>query len=64
MCIFISALQAEDFLTRTSHQLTYAGLAELASTVKEEELCAFFRNNHFSTMYKHNVCVSPHNWGH
>lgn len=43
----------EDFLTRTAAQLTYYGLCELNSTIQDEELCVFFRNNHFSTLYKH-----------
>lgn len=48
------ALLAEEFLDKTAAQLTYCGLCELASTVHEEELCVFFRNNHFSTLHKHN----------
>lgn len=47
------ALLAEAFLDRTASQLTYHGLYELNSTVKENQLCVFFRNNHFSTLYKH-----------
>ena len=50
-----TALIAEEFLNRTSHQLTYHGLSELASTVKDNQLTVFFRNNHFSTLYKHKV---------
>ena len=41
-----------DFLTSTSHQLTYHGLHELHRHVPEECLCVFFRNNHFATMTK------------
>ncbi|XP_025088255.1 ubiquitin carboxyl-terminal hydrolase MINDY-1-like isoform X2 [Pomacea canaliculata] len=48
------ALLAEQFLERTASQLTYHGLCELSSTVKESELCIFFRNNHFSTLFCHN----------
>lgn len=48
------ALIAEQFLDRTASQLTYHGLCELCSTVKDQELCVFFRNNHFGTLYKHN----------
>ncbi|XP_005110657.1 ubiquitin carboxyl-terminal hydrolase MINDY-1 [Aplysia californica] len=48
------ALIAEQFLDRTASQLTYHGLCELSSHVKEKELCVFFRNNHFNTLYKHN----------
>jgi len=43
----------EDFLSRTATQLTYYGLCELNTAIQEEELCVFFRNNHFSTLYKH-----------
>ncbi|XP_060112406.1 ubiquitin carboxyl-terminal hydrolase MINDY-1-like [Heteronotia binoei] len=46
-------LIAEQFLESTASQLTYHGLCELTSTVKEGELSVFFRNNHFSTMIKH-----------
>ncbi|KAI0234292.1 Ubiquitin carboxyl-terminal hydrolase MINDY-2 [Lamellibrachia satsuma] len=52
--LITEALIAEEFLTKTASQLTYCGLCELASDVNEEELCVFFRNNHFSTLYKHN----------
>ncbi|XP_074660398.1 ubiquitin carboxyl-terminal hydrolase MINDY-1-like [Tubulanus polymorphus] len=47
------ALIAENYLERTASQLTYHGLAELVITVKEGEMCVLFRNNHFSTLYKH-----------
>ncbi|XP_041759855.2 ubiquitin carboxyl-terminal hydrolase MINDY-1 [Coregonus clupeaformis] len=46
-------LVAEQFLESTATQLSYHGLCELNSTVKEGELSVFFRNNHFSTMIKH-----------
>uniref|UniRef100_A0ACB8G8J3 Ubiquitin carboxyl-terminal hydrolase MINDY-1 n=1 Tax=Sphaerodactylus townsendi TaxID=933632 RepID=A0ACB8G8J3_9SAUR len=46
-------LIAEQFLESTASQLTYHGLCELTSMVKEGELSVFFRNNHFSTMIKH-----------
>ena len=48
-------LFAESFLQETANQLTYHGLCELNAKVKEDELCVFFRNNHFSTLYKHQV---------
>ncbi|BFZ15787.1 hypothetical protein BsWGS_18826 [Bradybaena similaris] len=48
------ALISEQFLDRTASQLTYHGLCELSSLIKEKELCVFFRNNHFNTLYKHN----------
>ncbi|XP_005393956.2 PREDICTED: protein FAM63B, partial [Chinchilla lanigera] len=44
---------AEQFLNSTATQLTYHGLCELTAAVQEGELCVFFRNNHFSTMTKH-----------
>uniref|UniRef100_A0A4W5RF32 Ubiquitin carboxyl-terminal hydrolase n=1 Tax=Hucho hucho TaxID=62062 RepID=A0A4W5RF32_9TELE len=46
-------LVAEQFLEFTATQLSYHGLCELNTTVKEGELSVFFRNNHFSTMIKH-----------
>ncbi|KAK7874555.1 hypothetical protein R5R35_013126 [Gryllus longicercus] len=46
------ALIAEQFLERTASQLTYHGLCELNSAMKEEELAVLFRNNHFSTILK------------
>eukprot|EP00871_Galdieria_phlegrea_P001100 jgi/Galph1/1991/GphlegSOOS_G679.1 len=42
-----------EFLADTSNQLTNCGLEELKRTVQEDELCVFFRNNHFSAMTKH-----------
>ena len=42
----------KQFLDTTSHQLTYVGLTELHSHVKEGSLCVFFRNNHFATLTK------------
>ncbi|XP_029369955.1 ubiquitin carboxyl-terminal hydrolase MINDY-1 isoform X3 [Echeneis naucrates] len=46
-------LLAEQFLESTATQLSYHGLCELNTTVKEGEISVFFRNNHFSTMIKH-----------
>ena len=40
------------FLTSTSHQLTYHGLAELHNHLSNHSLCVFFRNNHFATLTK------------
>ncbi|KAJ1638874.1 hypothetical protein T492DRAFT_1120692, partial [Pavlovales sp. CCMP2436] len=45
-------LVAQSFLSKSASQLTYLGLVELHSTLGDNELCAFFRNNHFSTLYK------------
>jgi len=47
------ALIIENFLERTASQLTYHGLSELNSATSEEEIGVLFRNNHFSTIYKH-----------
>lgn len=46
-------LVAEQFLESTASQLSYHGLCELTTTAKEQEISVFFRNNHFSTMIKH-----------
>ncbi|XP_068424946.1 ubiquitin carboxyl-terminal hydrolase MINDY-1 isoform X2 [Clinocottus analis] len=46
-------LVAEQFLESTATQLSYHGLCELNSTASEGEISVFFRNNHFSTMIKH-----------
>eukprot|EP00249_Psilotum_nudum_P008131 c21062_g1_i1 orf=1-2163(-) len=44
----------ENFLSSNASQLTYYGLFCLQEGLKERELCVFFRNNHFSTMFKYN----------
>lgn len=46
-------LVAENFLQCSAAQLTYHGLCELNSTIKNNQLCVLFRNNHFSTLCKH-----------
>lgn len=43
----------EHFLKSNANQLTYYGLFCLQECLKEQELCVFFRNNHFSTMFKY-----------
>ncbi|PIA35764.1 hypothetical protein AQUCO_03500255v1 [Aquilegia coerulea] len=40
------------FLRNNASQLTVFGLFGLMEEISEENLCVFFRNNHFSTMYK------------
>ncbi|KAM6556902.1 hypothetical protein CsatB_003921 [Cannabis sativa] len=40
------------FLKSNASQLTFYGLFCLQDGLKERELCVFFRNNHFSTMFK------------
>ncbi|XP_051114739.1 uncharacterized protein LOC127240228 [Andrographis paniculata] len=52
----ISAKQGEiirNFLNISASQLTVYGLFCLQDRVKERELCVFFRNNHFNTMFKY-----------
>eukprot|EP01027_Heterolobosea_sp_BB2_P001776 GEZU01002653.1.p1 GENE.GEZU01002653.1~~GEZU01002653.1.p1 ORF type:complete len:666 (-),score=185.23 GEZU01002653.1:313-2268(-) len=41
------------WLDETSTQLTMYGISSLQKNVKEEQLCVFFRNNHFSTLTLH-----------
>jgi hypothetical protein len=43
-----------NFLESSSHQLTFAGLWALHDALADNRVCAFFRNNHFSTMLKYN----------
>lgn len=43
----------QSFLTETGHQLTMYGLEQLRKHLHEGDLSVFFRNNHFSTMMKH-----------
>ncbi|XP_031125012.1 ubiquitin carboxyl-terminal hydrolase MINDY-1 [Ipomoea triloba] len=40
------------FLKNSASQLTIYGLFCLRDGLKERELCVFFRNNHFNTMFK------------
>ena len=40
------------FLERTQTQLTYAGLAEIHSTLRENEVGVLYRNLHFATVFK------------
>ncbi|KAE8710823.1 hypothetical protein F3Y22_tig00110319pilonHSYRG00422 [Hibiscus syriacus] len=42
-----------NFLKNNASQLTFNGLFCLQDGLKERELCVFFRNNHFSTMFKY-----------
>lgn len=44
--------QGELFIQQSASQLTFEGLIQLHKTLKDNELCVFFRNNHFSTMLK------------
>ncbi|KAL3647231.1 hypothetical protein CASFOL_008199 [Castilleja foliolosa] len=52
----ISVKQGEiirNFMKSSASQLTVYGLFCLQDKVKERELCVFFRNNHFNTMFKY-----------
>ncbi|VAI90775.1 unnamed protein product [Triticum turgidum subsp. durum] len=50
----------DNFLQSTANQLTVYGYSSVHSLfclqegLKERELCVFFRNNHFNTMFKYN----------
>ncbi|CAI9110800.1 OLC1v1010887C1 [Oldenlandia corymbosa var. corymbosa] len=41
-----------DFLNSNASQLTIYGMFCLQEGLKEREVCVFFRNNHFNTMFK------------
>ncbi|KAI3505389.1 hypothetical protein L1887_27508 [Cichorium endivia] len=41
-----------NFINSTASQLTIYGLFSLQDGLKDRELCVFFRNNHFNTMFK------------
>uniref|UniRef100_A0A7N0RBH3 MINDY deubiquitinase domain-containing protein n=1 Tax=Kalanchoe fedtschenkoi TaxID=63787 RepID=A0A7N0RBH3_KALFE len=43
----------QNFLKTNASQLTISGLFCLQEGLKERELCVFFRNNHFNTMFKY-----------
>ncbi|XP_073302475.1 uncharacterized protein [Primulina huaijiensis] len=43
----------QKFIKNSASQLTKYGLFCLQNKVKERELCVFFRNNHFNTMFKY-----------
>ncbi|CAO3660898.1 unnamed protein product [Rhizopus stolonifer] len=47
------AFIAGEFLKDTATQLTYYGLELLVAAIPQNNLCVLFRNNHFSTVYKH-----------
>lgn len=46
------AYAIDDFL-KSSSQLTYSGLIQLHEKVEADQYAVFFRNNHFSTITKH-----------
>ncbi|XP_018028095.1 ubiquitin carboxyl-terminal hydrolase MINDY-1 [Hyalella azteca] len=51
--LIMKAVLCEEFLQCTSSQLTVHGLFALGSTMRDQEVAVLFRNNHFSTIYKH-----------
>jgi MINDY deubiquitinase len=51
--VAMAAHLIEHFLAQSSHQLTQYGLEQLHTTLAENELCVFFRNNHYGTITKH-----------
>jgi len=48
-----SALVIKEFLEANSSQLTYYGISSLHEGLEDGQLAVFFRNNHFSTLLKH-----------
>ncbi|KAF9312981.1 hypothetical protein BG003_005753 [Podila horticola] len=46
------ALVVQEFMNTTKTQLTHYGLHVLQESLPEGHLCAFFRNNHFCTLFK------------
>lgn len=46
------SILTQQFLEESASQLTYHGICELNSVMKDGQLAVFFRNNHFSTMVK------------
>lgn len=43
----------ENFLSDNASQLTEYGLDELKKGINDGDVCILFRNNHFSTLYRH-----------
>ena len=43
----------ETFLTSTASQLTFIGLMALHQNIRERQFAIFFRNNHFSTLFRY-----------
>lgn len=46
-------LLLENFLDTYASQLTYHGLVNIFQSMSDHQLAVLFRNNHFSTLYKH-----------
>ena len=58
------AMLGQLFLESMACQLTYHGICELNTTLKEGDICISFRNNHFNTLIKKNgylfILVTDH----
>ena len=50
-----SGLLIEQFLDENRSQLTHYGILQLNQTMRDNQLAVFFRNNHFSTIWKNQV---------
>lgn len=48
----------QHFLESTASQLTVHGLFELSKELTDGEVAVLFRNNHFHTLCKNQVCIS------
>ncbi|CAF1021541.1 unnamed protein product [Rotaria sordida] len=48
------SLLIEQFLDENRSQLTHYGILQLHETMRDNQLAVFFRNNHFSTIWKNN----------
>ena len=53
----LSGLLIEQFLDENRSQLTHYGILQLNQTMRDNQLAVFFRNNHFSTIWKHQVSL-------
>lgn len=48
-------LIAEQFLNDSASQLTSYGVIKILETMQDGQMAVFFRNNHFSTIFKKEV---------
>jgi hypothetical protein len=55
--LYHSGLLIEQFLDENRSQLTHYGILQLNQTMRDNQLAVFFRNNHFSTIWKNQVNV-------
>ena len=52
-CTQVELIAIAQFLQDSQSQLTVSGLVQLAESMSQGSVAAFFRNNHFNTLYKH-----------